>query len=72
MYHASNLLFSLEPCFDESIFLKAFYTQSSWAHKSGVRVTGGIGTLSARISQSKAAEDSSSACRLPWHCYLPS
>lgn len=65
------LLFPLEPSFDEIIFPKAFYTQSLWAHKSRVRVTGGMGKLSIGISQLKAAQDSSSACRLPVNCYLP-
>lgn len=66
------VLFSLEPCFDEIIFPQAFYTLSSWAHKGRVTVTGGMGKLSIRISQLKAAEDSSSACRLPLNCYSPS
>lgn len=65
------LLFSLEPCFDEIFFLKAFYNQSLSAHKSRVRVTGGMRKLSIRIGQHKVAEDSSSACRLPLNCYFP-
>lgn len=65
------MLFSLEPRFDEIFFLKAFYNQSLSAHKSRVRVTGGMRKLSIRIGQLKAAEGLSSACRLPLNCYLP-
>lgn len=70
--HLCSRQVPLEPCLMRSFFLKAFHTQSSRAHKSRVRVTGGIGKLSIRISQLKAAEDSSSACKLPLNCYLPS
>lgn len=66
------LLFPLEPSLDEIVSPKAFYTQSLWAHKSKIRVTGGMGKLSIAISQLKAAQDSSSACRLAVNCYLPS